>query len=239
VNDYPPGLVAALGTAGPILLDFDGPVCAVFSGIPAPTIAEELRTVLASAHVEMPDEILRESDPLEVLRWSATLADDALTGRVEDALRAAELAAVESSAPTPYAREVIIAARESGRPVAIVSNNSAEAISSYLARHRLSTYVAPVVGRPYAAPDQMKPSPEPLHAALSQLDAAPAAAVLIGDSLTDITAAQAASTRVIAYANKPHKVEPFRAAGADAVVTSMVEVARWLAEHSARQSAAT
>lgn len=140
---------------------------------------------------------------------------------------------------TPYAREVVLAARACDRPVTIVSNNSAEAISSYLASHRLGSYVASVVGRAYAAPERMKPSPEPIHAALYELAVAPSAAVLIGDSLTDIAAAQAAAVRVIAYANKPHKVEPFHAAGPDAVVTSMLQVARVLTEGSARHLTVT
>jgi D-arabinose 1-dehydrogenase-like Zn-dependent alcohol dehydrogenase len=43
------------------------------------------------------------------------------------------------------------------------------------------------------------------------------------DSLSDITAAQAAGVPVIAYANKPSKKEQFAEAGADTVVTSMAD----------------
>jgi hypothetical protein len=40
---------------------------------------------------------------------------------------------VQVAAPTAYAREVIVAARRSGRQVAIVSNNSEPAIVAYRA----------------------------------------------------------------------------------------------------------
>ena len=68
------------------------------------------------------------TDPLDVLRWVGTLKLPDLMRTVEDALCAAELHAVRSSAPTPYAREVIVAARKVGKPIAIVSNNSAGAV---------------------------------------------------------------------------------------------------------------
>ncbi|MFI1149739.1 MULTISPECIES: HAD family hydrolase [Streptomyces] len=48
---------------------------------------------------------------------------------------------------------------------------------------------------------------------------------LIGDSLTDIQAAHAAGTTVIGYANKPHKVDLFAEAQADAVTDDMQSIA--------------
>jgi hypothetical protein len=70
----------------------------------------------------------------------------------------------------------------------------------------------------------MKPNPEPIINAVAALGLQPGTCVLIGDSLSDITAAQAAGVSVIAYANKPSKKEQFAEAGADTVVTSMVDV---------------
>jgi beta-phosphoglucomutase-like phosphatase (HAD superfamily) len=74
----------------------------------------------------------------------------------------------------------------------------------------------------------MKPDPEPIWHAVRLLNADPRTAVLVGDSLTDIAAARAVQMPIIAYANKPHKVAPFVEAEADAVVTSMIEIARAL-----------
>jgi beta-phosphoglucomutase-like phosphatase (HAD superfamily) len=229
VKEHMDALRVALGDIGPILLDFDGPVCAVFSGHPAPIVAQDLRAVIEAAGVRIPTDLQGESDPMEILKWSAHAGSEGLVNRVDDALRSAEMVAVRTSAPTPFAREIIVAAKESGRSVAIVSNNSAEAISTYLANHRLSSYISPVVGRACAEPARMKPSPGPVLAALANLGSGPEDAVLIGDSLSDIRASQAAGVRVIAYANKAHKVEPFRDAGANAVVTTLADVASILA----------
>jgi phosphoglycolate phosphatase len=49
--------------------------------------------------------------------------------------------------------------------------------------------------------------------------------VLVGDSTTDVAAAEAAGVRVLGFANKPGKDQRLRDAGADALVMSMSELA--------------
>ncbi|GGS03806.1 hypothetical protein GCM10010169_55720 [Micromonospora fulviviridis] len=116
--------------------------------------------------------------------------------------------------------------------MAVVSNNnSAGAVTAYLTAHRLAGYVSPVVGRAYADPARMKPHPEPIIHAVRAIGEPSGRCVLVGDSLS-IEGARAASARVIGYANRPPKVEAFRAAGADAVVTSMGRIAEVLIERS-------
>lgn len=221
----PDDLTRLVTRGGPILLDFDGPICDIFAGYSAPAIAAELVDELRRRVVTVPHELASETDPLQVLRWAGAHARRPDVERVEDALCAAELRAVASSRPTPYAREVIVAARQAGLPVAIVSNNSAGAVAAYLAHHRLLTYVSPIIGRAYADPAQMKPNPEPVNRAVFALGAKPDDCLLVGDSLTDIEAARAAGVPVIGYANKPSKVSRFAKAGADAVVTTMSAIA--------------
>ncbi|WP_433211004.1 HAD family hydrolase [Dactylosporangium sp. CS-047395] len=218
-------LGSLLARSRAILLDFDGPVCSIFGGYPALQVAAELLNLLEARGVDLADDIQSETDPMEVLRWSATLGKPELLREVEDGLCRAELLAAKSAIPERYGREVIVAARESGRPVAIVSNNSAGAIEAYLAAHRLAGHIAYVAGRAYARPERMKPNPEPLWRAATALEVEPAACVLIGDSLFDIEGAHAAGVPVIAYANKPPKVQRFTDAGADIVLTSMGDIA--------------
>ncbi len=207
---------------GPLLLDFDGPVCSIFAGYPAPSIARELVELLRAAGVEPPANIAEQRDPLEVLRWTGESCSRTLTESVEDALCAAESRAVRAAAPTSYGHEVIEAAHRAGTPVAVVSNNSAGAVSAYLSAHRLAEFVAPVIGRAYADPTRMKPNPEPILMAVQALDAEPGDCLLVGDSLSDIEGAKAAGVRVVGYANRPWKVDAFGAA--DLVVTSMREI---------------
>jgi len=211
-----------------ILLDFDGPVCSIFAGYPARDVAAELVDLLHRHGVEVPARLTSEEDPLEVLRWTGSISDQGITRKVEDALCEAERRAVETAAPTPYGREVIVAARQAGLPVAVVSNNSAGAVTAYLATHRLAGHVAAVIGRAYAEPGRMKPNPEPISRAVRALDVSPGQSVLVGDSISDIEGGRAAGVRVIAYANRPPKVDAFRKAGAELVITSMAPIAEAL-----------
>lgn len=210
---------------GPLLLDFDGPICSVFAGYSSSRVADDLRMVLYDQGVEVPDFVARTPDPLDVLRWSGTLVGTSITRLVEDALCKAELHAVRSAAPTAYAREVIVAARKVGKPVAIVSNNSAGAVMAYLTVAGLAGHITSVVGRAYADPSRMKPNPEPVLHAVFDLDAQPRDCLLIGDSLADIESARAAGVPVIGYANRSSKVQAFADAKADAVVTSLDDLA--------------
>jgi HAD superfamily hydrolase (TIGR01509 family) len=211
-----------------VLLDFDGPICRIFAGYPARDVAAELVDLLYRHGVDVPAQLTSETDPLEVLRWTGSAGDQAITRLVEDALGAAEGRAVRTAAPTPYGREVIVAARQAGLPVAVVSNNSAGAVNAYLASHRLIGHVTPVIGRAYADPGLMKPNPAPILRAVQALGTSPDRTVLVGDSISDIAGGQAAGVRVIAYANRPPKVDVFRNAGAELVITSMGPIAEVL-----------
>jgi HAD superfamily hydrolase (TIGR01509 family) len=212
--------------AGPLLLDFDGPVCSIFAGLRASDVAAELVNVLRGNGVKLPDAVATEPDPLAVLRWTGDNCGPALTTAVEDLLCALELRAIGSASPTPSGREVILAARGAGLPVAVVSNNSAGAVAAYLSTYGLAKYVGVIVGRPYARPERMKPHPAPILEAVRALAAEPPACVLIGDSLTDVKAARAAGVRVIGFANRQHKVKALESA--DFVITSMSIVAETL-----------
>jgi len=214
----PPYSVAqVLADTGPILLDFDGPVCAIFATLTDASVAAQLRRVLDEHGAQIPERIQTVNDPLEVLRFTATIGTPSLTARVEDELCRAELAAVGGARQTPYAREVIVAAHQAGRSIAIVSNNSAAAIRRYLDAHRLARYITTIVGRAHADPARMKPNPMPILRAVLTLDAEPAACVLVGDSTSDIEGGRAAGVRAIGYANKPGKRNRLVQAGVDAI----------------------
>jgi HAD superfamily hydrolase (TIGR01509 family) len=221
-------LTRLLAETDAILLDFDGPVCSIFAGYPASKIAAELVELLQRRGMQLPPQLACETDPLEVLRWTGSTADKATIRAVEDALCTAELRAAETAAPTAYSREVIVAARQAGLPVAVVSNNSAGAVTAYLVTHRLAGYVSPIIGRAYADPARMKPNPAPVLQAVQALGIQPARTVLVGDSLSDIEAGRAAGVRTIGYANRPAKAGPFRIAGADVVIDSMGPLAEGL-----------
>jgi phosphoglycolate phosphatase len=138
-----------------------------------------------------------------------------------------EVAAVPTAEPTPYVHEVIASARESGRVIGVVSNNSPRAVDAYLDRHGLSDGITLVVARTSHDPALLKPSPHLINEAVHGLDADPAATTLVGDSFTDIEAAQSAS---VGYANQPGKRERMTELRAGAIITTMADLS--LAVHA-------
>lgn len=219
------GLAGLLAECDAVLFDFDGPICDVFRGLPAPGVARELAEVLATLAPHLGDVARATEDPMEVHRLSAQGGETVLAA-VEAALTEAEVRAVKVAGPPVHgATEALKAAHVSGHHVAVVSNNSAECVRVYLTEHGLSCAVEQTVGRPTLRPDLMKPSPYPLLEAASRLGITPGRTVLIGDSVTDIEAARAAATRSIGFANKPAKETSLADAGADEVVLSMMSVA--------------
>jgi HAD superfamily hydrolase (TIGR01662 family) len=197
-------------------------------GLPASTVAAKLRKQLPG---DLPEAIANTLDPIEVFRYSVTVSDE-MAARVEAEMADLEVAAVTTAELTPYAHEVIASARESGRTVAVVSNNSSRAVNAYLDRHDLSSGVRLVAARSSYDPALLKPNPYLINEAVHRLAADPAASALVGDSITDIEAAHLAGVSSIGYANIPEKPEQMIEVRAGAVVTSMADVALSLRAHA-------
>jgi HAD superfamily hydrolase (TIGR01549 family) len=215
-----------LGSCRYLLIDFDGPIAHVFAGLPAPLVAKRLRGMVEQHGLI--NALVDSDDPMQVLH----VAKDLPPTRRDDferALRAAEVEAVATAESTPGIDQLLDACHRTGRQVAIVSNNSADAVRTYLGIHELDRFVATVSARTSSDPSLLKPSPFLVDQAVEQLHADPAACVLIGDTVTDIEAATAAGVRSIGHANKPGKAEALRSAGADVVVTTIEQIATALA----------
>jgi phosphoglycolate phosphatase len=214
-----------------LLIDFDGPICAVFAGHPAATVAQQLRdTVRERFGGELPPGIAAlSSDPLQILGQVDALGDDELTRTVADACRDAETAAVATARATPGAEDLLRAAHHTGRRVAIVSNNASTAVETYLRSHNLTRHIDAVAARFDGMPPRLlKPHPFLIERGLTSVHARPAEALFIGDSITDVEAGQAAGTPTIGYANKPGKHRRLTDAGADTVIDTMQSLAQAL-----------
>lgn len=216
-----------------VLLDFDGPVCAVFGGVPADHIARHYTAVLRAHGTPLPASIDDSDDPFAILYAAAAVAPADIVF-AERTLRDLELHAITTAPITPGAVDALIALRDSGHTVTIVSNNSSDTVHAFLTGHRLTALVREVVARTDPDPVLLKPNPHLLQAAITGLRAEPSACVLLGDSTTDITAAHAAGTAVIAYANKPGKHARFAPHRPDVVIDSMSDLAGVLQRQSAR-----
>ncbi|QRP46050.1 HAD family hydrolase [Amycolatopsis sp. FDAARGOS 1241] len=207
-------LAAALKRTSSVLLDFDGPVCSVFSAFTPAAVAHELRTRLSL------DAAPETQEPFDLLSYVAR-HEPAKLVRAEAELAQLEKKAVLRAAPTLDADAVLRRFHETSRPVVIVSNNSASAVRAYLAQHDLGSLVTAVSSRVEPDPSLLKPHPYLLHRAAAALGCPVADCLMIGDSATDIEAARAAGAVAVGYANKAGKRERFERLGADAIIGAM------------------
>ncbi|WP_170918046.1 MULTISPECIES: HAD family hydrolase [unclassified Pseudonocardia] len=205
-----------------LLLDFDGPVAHLFAGRPAPDVAADIRRFATHHDIDLSG--TRTDDPLMLLR--AAYRHSAEAGRdVEAHVIDHEARAATGAAPTPGAHDLIRVASAT-RPVLIVSNNSERAIRIHLARHGLTEHVAHIIGRPFGHPEQMKPDPYLLRAALDVTRTGGSESVFVGDSITDVIAGTAAGVPCIGYATHPQRGDGLADADAVVVVDDMRTLSR-------------
>ncbi|MEV7346064.1 HAD family hydrolase [Streptomyces sp. NPDC093544] len=210
-----------------VLFDFDGPICRLFPKGSSLDVADELRKLVDKAGL---DDVLTEQeradkDPHVVLRavnqarmeLDLDLGD--LVKVLEERVTEGELDAVQDAWSTPRAGELIQRLREQGRRLAVVTNNSAKAADSYLKSQGLAEYFASIHGRG-TDPALMKPNSDVVTRALRSLKARPEDAVMIGDTPTDVEAAQRAGVRFIGYGRNARKESGLREAGATLVLAS-------------------
>lgn len=214
-----------LSCTGPVLLDFDGPVTRLLPRPANAGLADAAREPLWAARIDLPESVAVTSDHIAVLRFAHTCPHD-VEQAVEAACRAGELRGAAMSEPTPGVTEFLHACAESGRPVAIASNNAPEAIAAYLDRQQIAEKIQAVVGRPDGQPHLMKPNPAILLAAAARLEAEISRCVMIGDTVSDVTAAHAAGIQVIGYAKSAERGQALGNAGAAALTDSMATLAR-------------
>jgi HAD superfamily hydrolase (TIGR01549 family) len=218
-------IIDLISQADAILLDFDGPLCSLFSDYPASRAATKERELLKAHGIDIPAELSTTTDPLNLLRWAGK-HQPTLVADLEEHLVASERTAARTAMPTSHAADVVKAASQSGWRVAVVSNNSAPAVEVYLKMHNLDDYVSVVVGRTPGRPDLMKPNPFPVTYASQLLGVRVGRCLLVGDSVTDIEAARSAGARNVGYAKTSSRVAGLRNAGAEVIIENMGMLAR-------------
>jgi len=218
-------LADAVADIGGILLDFDGPVCPLFVDGRNLAIADRMRAVVTTP---LPPDIATTYDPLVVLVWARNNLSSTDADLVDAECIAGERWAASIAGLTPGADTLLEAARKHRIPVVVVSNNSAEAIADFLGRHELSHTVQAVIGRIPNRPDLMKPHPTLVTRAIDTIAKPPSRLVLVGDSVSDVTVAHAASVRAIGFAKTPERGRQLEEAGADVLTDTITELAQAL-----------
>jgi len=213
-----------------VLLDFDGPLCDVFHGYPAPEVAARLIEI-ASQDVPPPTGVFEETDPMKVLRaFSHRCETPQARLKLDRELENLERAAIAVAPATPGALDLLNALSESGVPWAVASNNAAPPIRDFLSRHGFNSAV--VAGRDPADVDLMKPNPSCLLQAARYLGVSVERTSFLGDSPFDVTAALACGSRPVGFANKPGKRSVLEAAGASLIVDEVASAYPYLVEDS-------
>lgn len=213
-----------LNQARHLLIDFDGPICSLFAGTPTAPIAGRLRKAITQQGVHLPLSIEGTGNWFEIFTFAASVSAD-LAARIESELTELECSAVPTAAPTPHVNDVISACRDSARSVAVISNNSEKAVRAYLAAHDLDNQIDLIAARISCDPALLKPSPYLIEQAASKLGTSASACVVVGDSPADVESARSAGALSIGYARTSADLECLTAAGADATIFSMADLA--------------
>ncbi|MDX3354568.1 HAD family phosphatase [Streptomyces sp. ME01-24h] len=214
-----------------VLFDFDGPLCDLFAGYSAETVAEHMKGYLDSEGWLLP----RFSSYTDTHKLLYDIAEHGVPERILRGLDAvlveAERQAAKVAHPTEGAAELIGLLAATDRPMAITTNNSAAAVQVYLKEQGLDR---PFGGRIFGrgeSPLLMKPHPSCLWEAMRAVgwESAPDNCLMVGDSMRDLVAARRAGVRFLAYAGRGERYrergEALLSAGADFLVTDMREVA--------------
>ncbi|WP_309505961.1 HAD family hydrolase [Streptomyces pyxinicus] len=214
-----------------MLWDFDGPICRLFAGHRAERVAADLVEWLARQGLRG---LLTESeratlDPQVVLRAVGRRHPGSdLVAELEERLTREEERAAASALPTAYADPLIRTWTALGARLAVTTNNSPRATRAYLDSRGLADCFTPHLYGRTRDLHHLKPDPHCLHRALHATGTAPAAALMIGDSPTDLDAAREAGVPFLGYARTEGQEKHLRAAGATHVVRSLEPVLRLL-----------
>ncbi|GAA3460356.1 HAD family hydrolase [Saccharothrix longispora] len=202
-----------------LLLDFDGPMCSIFADMPASYVADQLRRVLSDEEgIELAVDLRITQDPFDVLAYAVTLGKE-VGSLVESVLTTYEIEAVSTVGLTNGVFDLISSWHYSGRKLAIVSNNSHNAIEFFLEKQGLTDLISAVSARAGSDTSLLKPNPYLIRQAIVALSLQPQACTIVGDSIADIDAAKAAQVTAIGYVNRPAKA--LALSRASALVTSI------------------
>ena len=125
----------------------------------------------------------------------------------------------DHSAVYPGVRETLLSLQAAGAGLAVVTNKFEHLAREVLGALELSAFFPVVLGGD-SLPER-KPSALPQLEACARLAVAPDAALMVGDSRTDIAAARAANISVLCVPYGYNHGEPIEAAGADGIIPNL------------------
>ena len=209
-----------------VLLDFDG---TLFDTAPD-LIAALNRTLSERGHAPVPFDDFRQRAGAGAKRLllaaleaqGAERPDDAALRRLIQQLIAYYFEIeTERIRPFPAVLATIERLREAGVALAVCTNRGEKSTRRLLAHFAIDRHIEAVLAGDTV--ERMKPDPGHIREALAALGAAPARAVMVGDSAADVDSAQGAGVAAIvtAYGYSP---TPPHDLGADAVIDDFADL---------------
>lgn len=202
--DHPDPARALLHSRRLVVLDFDGPLTRLLPGLEYLRVAAGALELATSLGVRADEELSGQRDHVQLLR--------ALARRDAAAARAR---------PVPAAGAFVAECLARGVAVAVVTNNAPGAVTAVLARGARVLTGLPIHGRDPGALDRLKPAPHMLAAAAREAGRDPAAAVMVGDTASDVQAATAAGMACIGLSPNRARRSELLTAGAAAVARDL------------------
>ncbi|WP_406444137.1 HAD family phosphatase [Streptomyces sp. NBC_01613] len=225
-----------LADTSAVLFDFDGPVCRLFTESTAEiaqrikrraqacwgTLDPEVRACDDSHHVLRPlwriyERLCEEQAPVRPSRRPLEFAEKTVAEE--------EAAAVAGAVPADHVGELVKHLSALRLRLVVVSNNAEGPILAYLEDKGLAPEFEAVFGRDPHDARLMKPNPDCVLRARAHLDVPAQACLLVGDQLTDLTAARRAGTRFLGWTQDEVQAKEMDRKGSDAVVSSHLPMA--------------
>ncbi|MFF4363658.1 HAD family hydrolase [Streptomyces sp. NPDC001604] len=225
-------LLPLLARTSAVLFDFDGPVCRLFSESTA-GIARSIKRTAEEVWGPLDPDVRDCDDSHHVLRplrhmYERLYEEQAPKRRpsrrplefAEKTVAEAEISAAADATRAEHIGELVLRLRKLGMRLVIVSNNAEGAILRALEGMRLTPQFEAVFGRDPQDARLMKPNPHCVRRALAHLGIPARACLLVGDQITDLTAARAAGTRFLGWTQDEIQAKEMERDGSDAVVSS-------------------
>lgn len=176
-----------------VLFDFDGTLAHLtldFKHMRKLVLAE-LAAILGPEHAAL----MRDDLPVMEMIYAACAGENEdvtaeIAARTERAVSAYELEASAASSLFPYAKALLSALRERGLKTAIVTRNCRAAVEKIFPAH--ATLCDALISRGEVPPEDLKPKPGQLQAALAALGCPPNRALMVGDHPMDVVSGKAA-----------------------------------------------
>ncbi len=149
-------------------------------------------------------------------------AQDALVERFFHHYGALEESNESDARPYPGVTEALRVVHGAGLSVAVVTNKQSRFANSLLARLDLEKWVDVIVGGDTC--ERRKPDPQPLLFACESLAIAPSQALMVGDSVNDVSAARAAGIPVVCVPYGYNEGQDARSLACDALIDSLADL---------------